>query len=436
MAALDPAQYLKFDIIVKDERGITQAVDIRSSVVEFRYYEDLYSPILTATATIVATGNVQVSGSGSDRKTLIGGIPLVGGEDVDILMSHENSLIGILDLPAATNSTTLGRLMINKISNITINNNRESFTIHLISKSIIANNTNRVQRLLKNNTITGHVLDIMNDELNIIKSALQTSESVGNISYKGNNKKPFTVIFELAAKAYGSDTVGSSAGFVFYETSFGHSFRSIDDLILEEPRAVYQEVNAILSTYDPKGIDPKNKILAKTVLENNNLLENLQYGVFASTRTFFDPFTGSVSEFQFDFTPDDYKKKIKNLGSETFDIKEEFAKPSRSFFSVLREGSNEFSSTDVEEQANFILSQASMRYNTILNQVINIIVPMNLELTVGNTVLVDFPKTSDSKIDEQVSGKFLIKEMCHYSSTDAAYTSLLIVRDTYGRKQK
>lgn len=436
MAALDPAQYLKFDIIVKDERGITQAVDIRSSVVEFRYYEDLYSPILTATATIVATGNVQVSGSGSDRKTLIGGIPLVGGEDVDILMSHENSLIGILDLPAATNSTTLGRLMINKISNITINNNRESFTIHLISKSIIANNTNRVQRLLKNNTITGHVLDIMNDELNIIKSALQTSESVGNISYKGNNKKPFTVIFELAAKAYGSDTVGSSAGFVFYETSFGHSFRSIDDLILEEPRAVYQEVNAILSTYDPKGIDPKNKILAKTVLENNNLLENLQYGVFASTRTFFDPFTGSVSEFQFDFTPDDYKKKIKNLGSETFDIKEEFAKPSRSFFSVLREGSNEFSSTDVEEQANFILSQASMRYNTILNQVINIIVPINLELTVGNTVLVDFPKTSDSKIDEQVSGKFLIKEMCHYSSTDAAYTSLLIVRDTYGRKQK
>lgn len=92
MAALDSANYSKFNIITKNDRGIEQSIDISSSVVEFRYYEDLYSPILTATATIMATGNVQIDKNGSNRTTLISGVPLKGGEDIEILMTHENSI--------------------------------------------------------------------------------------------------------------------------------------------------------------------------------------------------------------------------------------------------------------------------------------------------------------------------------------------------------
>jgi hypothetical protein len=429
MAALDSANYSKFNIITKNDRGIEQSIDISSSVVEFRYYEDLYSPILTATATIMATGNVQIDKNGSNRTTLISGVPLKGGEDIEILMTHENS-IGGLELQSA-------KLFINRISNISSNNNRESFTLHMISKSAVTDNVNRVEKVLRNKTATGHVLDILDKNLNIISNINNVEPSVGNITYKGNGKKPFTVIFSLASKAIPESTVSNSAGFVFYETQNGLNFRSIDGLIKEEIVANYKEINAILSTYDPKGTDPREKILAKNVIENNDLLENLQFGVFSSKRTFFDPHTGSIAEINLDYGPEDYRDKMNNLGNGTVNsaLDGDFLKPSRNFVGVVKRGSIDYTDKSLEEQLENIISQTTMRYNTILNQVINIIVPMNLDLTVGNLILCDFPKTGSSEIDAEISGKYLIKELCHYSSAESAYTSLQIVRDTYGRKQ-
>ena len=208
-------------------------------------------------------------------------------------------------------------------------------------------------------------------------------------------------------------------------------------MIKEEIVANYKEINAILSTYDPKGTDPREKILAKNVIENNDLLENLQFGVFSSKRTFFDPHTGSIAEINLDYGPEDYRDKMNNLGNGTVNsaLDGDFLKPSRNFVGVVKRGSIDYTDKSLEEQLENIISQTTMRYNTILNQVINIIVPMNLDLTVGNLILCDFPKTGSSEIDAEISGKYLIKELCHYSSAESAYTSLQIVRDTYGRKQ-
>lgn len=57
MSATDPAQYSTFDIIVTDkETGRESKFDIRSSVAELRFYEDLYSPVTTASVVVMATG--------------------------------------------------------------------------------------------------------------------------------------------------------------------------------------------------------------------------------------------------------------------------------------------------------------------------------------------------------------------------------------------
>ena len=145
--------------------------------------------------------------------------------------------------------------------------------------------------------------------------------SVGMINYKGNSRKPFTVIMNLAAKC--RDEEGKTAGFVFFGTNDAYKLKSINNLVKQEPKETYNEINAMFSYTDPKGIDLKRKILAKTVLENNNILENLNYGVYASTRFFIDLYEGQLAELDVDFTPENYKDSLAFLGTENLDVGED-----------------------------------------------------------------------------------------------------------------
>ena len=75
--------------------------------------------------------------------------------------------------------------------------------------------------------------------------------SVGMINYKGNSRKPFTVIMNLAAKC--RDEEGKTAGFVFFGTNDAYKLKSINNLVKQEPKETYNEINAMFSYTDPKG---------------------------------------------------------------------------------------------------------------------------------------------------------------------------------------
>lgn len=85
----------------------------------------------------------------------------------------------------------------------------------------------------------------------------------------------------------------------------------------------------------------------------------------------------------------------------------------------------------------FHQSQSLMRYNTLLTQTINIIVPSNTNLRAGDVIECNFPKISQSdkkEFDREQSGRYLIKELCHYFDTEKSYTSMKLIRDTFGIK--
>ena len=54
MAAIDKSLYEKF--IIESVDG-SKTVDISAGVVSFNYFENLYSPMITARAVVVNTGN-------------------------------------------------------------------------------------------------------------------------------------------------------------------------------------------------------------------------------------------------------------------------------------------------------------------------------------------------------------------------------------------
>ena len=79
---------------------------------------------------------------------------------------------------------------------------------------------------------------------------------------------------------------------------------------------------------------------------------------------------------------------------------------------------------------------SQMRYNLLHSIIMNIQVPCNTELRAGDVVEIDIESQQDDKVDspsdEQQSGKYLILHLCHHFDTLRSFTSLTLVRDSYG----
>ena len=81
MAAVDKSIYEK--ITLSSVNGAKTA-DIRTGVVSLNYYEDVFSPMITARMVVINTGNT-IKGDDGKVQSLYNGFPLRGGEKVEIL---------------------------------------------------------------------------------------------------------------------------------------------------------------------------------------------------------------------------------------------------------------------------------------------------------------------------------------------------------------
>lgn len=80
-----------------------------------------------------------------------------------------------------------------------------------------------------------------------------------------------------------------------------------------------------------------------------------------------------------------------------------------------------------------------MRYNLLLTQSVSMMIPCNTNLNAGDVIECEFPKISSQdpdEIDTDVSGPYIIKELCHHFEPNKSYTSLKLVRDNFGIKKK
>jgi hypothetical protein len=62
-------------------------------------------------------------------------------------------------------------------------------------------------------------------------------------------------------------------------------------------------------------------------------------------------------------------------------------------------------------------------------------VPCNTDLRAGDVITCEFPKISSGdseELDSDTSGKYIIKELCHHFDPRNSYTSMKLVRDTFG----
>ena len=443
MAAVDASIYEKFTVESADG---SRTVDIRQGVVGFVYYENILAPSITATVVVVNTGGT-IRGENGKMQGIYNGLPLRGGERVIIKIAGNSKSNDGLDF--SKNVTQY--FYVASIQNVDVSAEKELFTLHLVSRESITNQTIRVGRKFPTSqTISDSVSDIIKDYLKSDKFGTidQTQNKYGFI---GNLKKPFSVITWLASKsvAYNGPGKDSTAGFLFYETQEGFNFRSIDNLINQDPFIEDYTYSPGVVKFD----DPRKdfKIIKYSIDRNQDLMGKLQRGAYSSERYYINPvsFKPDIRHFKSsDYMGDD---GINNLGDEKItlpsidDDRSLGDLPTRIFVGMLDVGTVEKTTTDkgwndpIERNADPAKTQAQsmMRYNQLMSQIVEITVPLNTNLTAGVVIRCIFPSIDRSKRkspDVQSSGLYMIRELAHYFDSKGSYTKLKIVRDSSGRK--
>ena len=445
MAAINKSIYEKF--IIESSDG-SRNVDISAGVIAFTYFENIFSPTITARAIVVNTGNT-VKGEDGRMQTVFNGLPIRGGERLLIKIAGNSNINKGLDF-----SDRPSRYFhVGSVTNVLIDEGTETFTLNLVSRETITNETVRVgKKFPTSQKISDSVKNILKDYIKTDKN-IEVDPTQNPYGFIGNMKKPFSIITWLASKSVPGkgSSKDSSAGFLFYETKEGFNFRSIDNLIDEKPfRKNYIFTPGVVNSED------KNrdfKILRYAINRNQDLIAKLERGAFSSQRYYINPvsFKPSISVFK----SSDYLKKsgMSKLGSKQIDLPRVDDKsdktlgelPTRIFVSMLDIGTVEEEATEEgwntpskrNADPEKINAQSMMRYNQLFTQVLEITIPLNSSLNAGNLIRCEFPQTSDTKRkepDPETSGLYMIKELAHYFDGKGSYSKLKLVRDSFGRK--
>lgn len=420
MASAADSKTSKFEILTltKDDKVIR----LEGKMTSFDYYESLLSPNITARLTYVDTGG----GSKHDKKydnqerlgTIYNTLPITanGSEEVKFKLTN---ILGTLDF-------TTKPLVVNGAVNPDQESNRESVILNLVSKSAITNQEKEVKKnYYRSSTNSLAVKKIGSDLLGINIDANPTKNKYPFI---GNKKSPFDIIMMLAAK---SVPPKGNPGYFFYETRDGHKFSAIDNLIDKPVAATYYRTDVNKSSVTT---DNNFKISKFSVVKNQNLINALKSGVYSNRTIFFNPKTFKEEERDF---------KIGNLEKalgKTEVPKPESTNSTRTLFSIKDVGALSPDAKETKEyssQPEDWQGKVQMRYNLLMAQVVKIQVPLNPNLKAGDILLCNFEMISedgkkDGTPDPVQSGKYLILDLCHHYDVKRTFTSMTLVRDTYG----
>ena len=421
-----PTQGSSFDVMsITSLKG--EELDIKGGVVSCQYYEDLFSPTITANIQIVSTTDVYNT------------LPIRGGEKVVLKITtpyeqHTEKTPGEFDVV----------MYVNKISGFIQEKQMQTFILELVSEQAITNQKTRVLKKYLNKKIS----EIIDDVLKLLKFEEDDIETVEetqkNINFYGNMRKPFTIIPHLAARAIPVGANSKTAGFLFWQTRKGVTFRSFEEMIKEEKKATYtfSRVNENAAAACRENMDEiveKNqfKVLQYSVKNNNDVVNDSAAGEKSTYRCFFNPNTFEFVNNKFQANDDQ-----ESLGTEenpTPEVQDPNTIPAnelgqRILCGIFDVGQSEPKvSKDVNNDELEDLSQSIARYSSMFTQTVTFTCAANVALVAGDVIECKFPLTdSEDELDDKQSGLYIIKEITHFWSPNRSYSAMRVIRDKSG----
>ena len=389
-------------------------VNLAGKTVEFNYFESLLSPNVTATLSFVDSGFSLTDEKRNAEGSIYNTLPITGGEEIKYKIRELE-----------------GTLLNNSAINSNQESQRESVMMSLISKEGFEN-YNIANSKKYNGNITDNVKKILQQSFNttIDETSSNFDKTANSYSFIGANDTPFDLIIELGSK---STFPRGNPGFFFYQTREGFKYKAIDSLIKQEPKETYRYSGALKAGTEN---DNNNfKIASFSVRKNQNIVNAMKSGVYESRNIFFNPRTAEFSEIIFRIENEELQTSLGgDIDYKPVKSNNSFSKTNQFILDVglLSPGID----TTVNNDPREYIAKAAMRYNLLMSQIIDITVPCNLNLLAGDIIRCEFEKLTDKKeanpFDINQSGNYLILDLCHHFDSKRSFTSLTLVRDSFG----
>ena len=394
-------------------QGKTVTKSVNGKVTSFSYYESLYSPVVTAKVIYIDSGE-------STKNEL----EISGNEDVRFKIQSKYGTLDFNRQNANSGMKVKGSPQTGRESN------REAVFLDLVSKWEMKNKTTAVHDKYSNVTIGDAVIIILKRKLGVDYDFFSVEATKNMYDFTGKGKSPFEIITDLARKAV---PVKGDPGFFFYETQDGFNFKSVNSLVSQEPKQVYVYNGSFRA--DQKGDDNDFKILKQpNFIKDQNVVTALESGTYASRNIFFNPFNKEYAERIYKIND---KGGIDQALGNSVEVDDELTGYIRTNKHILDIGSLKVGvSTSINNSPAEWQAKSTMRYNILHSQILQMMVPCNLELRAGDVIKVEIESLENEKcsegVDKRQSGKYLILHLCHFFDTTKSVTSLTLVRDTYG----
>ena len=352
-------------------------------------------------------------------------------------------------------------LYVYKVSDLDAQKMGESFTLHLVSREFLTNETNRCVRKYEKKNIDEHVKSILKD---VLKTDNYNEENIertyNSYTFIGNMKKAFHTLEWLCPKsvsAIDSSAKGESgsgkdaktkgtAGFLFYENKDGFNFKSIDSLTsplkVSEGSSDRKDALEAGKGYSFSGIisesTTKNqplKIIKWFMQHNLDLRKSLRVGMYCNYTFFYDMISNKLSGYKYTIKDE---LNGKHLGEDDIPVSDAFGDSvSRTMFRMSDHGTLEkYAGLDTSGRDHADMAKSFSRYNLLFTQAINILVPLNTDLKVGDVIYCEFPFKNkggnSNEMDPEISGNYLIRKVRHHFTANQNSTSLQLARDSYG----
>ena len=412
--------------ITPNEGGSGQAADIGPGVVDLRYYESVLANQITATAVVIETGNDE---SGA-AEGILDSLPVRGGEATNLVI--EDTRGEKIEL----------ELFVNRIRDADSGTQQDMYFLDFVPEEHFNNNQYGVIKRYQGK-ISDNVQTILSEVLQT-ENIAEIEETSEEYNFFGNSRKPYFVITNLASKSIPADKEpGTVAGFLFYMTRDGFYFKSIDSFFKKEPvkKLIYNNTGEI-----PQGFD--SVILTYTIGSDNDMNLNLNIGTYKNNSTYFDFYKMEYKEVPFSI--EDQEETADTAGKDYITAnKQFFQEPTRTFTFLKDMGVNtkgtgdeqlENFKSEEEQKENYKVEQTQvqtvMRYNQMFSVQTKVMIPGDFSIRAGDIIECTFPQIKSDKAKEdnqQSGGKYMVASICHYMTSQETYTSMDLVRDSFGK---
>ena len=330
------------------------------------------------------------------------------------------------------------KLMLNAVSDMNTTAQIQEATLEFISQETIINETARLNKKFAGN-VSQTVKDILTEDKKGIKTKkkvfgpkkegeIEEDRATNSYSFVGNLKRPFDTIQWLCAKSQSST---KNFGFLFFENLDGYHFRSIENLLKQEPLRYEQ-------TDSPFESQNKAIILQNKLNRSNDIGMNCRMGMYANKTIYIDIENQGASVDDFDVTKLELNKPVKLMdGLEKH--------PTRLMLrvddvGVAQVGAAKSETVPKSELAKY-QNKSYIRNNLLFSQSLSISIPLNSTLRVGVVIDIKLPtKKGDgtnqtdsfgSEKSNDPSGRYLIAELRHLIGRGKSETQLKLIRDVF-----